>query len=825
MFKIKSILLLAAILLLNIDFLIAYSVSADEITGSNDTEIVSRFNSQGEAVRATDPNCALFKTAAVIASIAILIGVVWTAVVLIVSSAGLFTAIVIAGTIAAVVGLWKAIGGLIVCEHSFVRHPVIRDDAGKYKDFKLHDQQYDSCTDKNYEKEEEYFKCLKDKIANTSESSKSIETNIIDLNLGNADSTDHYYWPKNRTQYSQHIEICHRKPITFGSIFDEITDFDPREKELNIINKRPWSNIDGALRCEALKAGEEKWIHGAKFKAFRRMGRLCVDLTCISSFGISMSAWPQGEMGCTDLPPSPPAPQCEKSKAIFKNTGGQESELSIPGDQDYLSFIKEKEKAGQKFIRYNNEGCFEPYVSKACFGVTKSLSPLPMTSMVVQCIKESLENLVAGVGAPNGESFLSVAQKRLKNTVTALLVLALILFSIKVIAGGVQHGPQELYMLIIKFALVMFFTTGDTMSKYYKDYLLPLSNGLSNKVLQASSEQNGVCDYKSQDYETSPRGESYSYLMAWDRLDCRMLFYLGAPLQGIGGKIGTGGIAASAVLLGFAPLLALIGAIIGVILAGGQILTCLVAIFMVIMLIMTVLWMVYIFILSLIALSVIIILSPIFIPMCLFQVTKGYFDGWIREVITYSLYPVILFAFLSFMFIACDKLYFGNLKFERDPYRESGNQRVWFKLGNTDNCENNKDTLACMLQNYEFKKGNVLGIFYYSYIEFKDSILGQVLKLALVLFLFFHFLNVLPGMAAELAGNTRASLGNASVGNMTMGALSAGLAIASAPGQVAKAIGKKIAAAKGSGGEGGGTTARSGATGGKSSESIKPTGN
>ncbi|EAL57986.1 type IV secretion system protein VirB6, partial [Wolbachia endosymbiont of Drosophila ananassae] len=83
--------------------------------------------------------------------------------------------------------------------------------------------------------------------------------------------------------------------------------------------------------------------------------------------------------------------------------------------------------------------------------------------MIVQCIKESLDNLVAGKGAPNGESFISVAQKMLKNTVTAVLVLALILFSIKAMSGGVQR-PQEMYMLIIKFALVIYFTTGSTMS-------------------------------------------------------------------------------------------------------------------------------------------------------------------------------------------------------------------------------------------------------------------------------------------------------------------------------------------------------------------------
>lgn len=92
--------------------------------------------------------------------------------------------------------------------------------------------------------------------------------------------------------------------------------------------------------------------------------------------------------------------------------------------------------------------------------------------MIVQCIKESIDNLIVGKDAPSGESFISVAQKRLKNTITAVLVLALILFSIKAISGGVQR-PQEMYMLNIKFALVIYFTTG---SKHHVPCLITMEN-------------------------------------------------------------------------------------------------------------------------------------------------------------------------------------------------------------------------------------------------------------------------------------------------------------------------------------------------------------
>ncbi|WP_265015710.1 TrbL/VirB6 family protein [Wolbachia endosymbiont (group A) of Anoplius nigerrimus] len=807
MFKTKLSLLLIAIFLLNIDFLLSYPVLADGVSGTDKTEFVSRFNSTGSFSRASNPDCGAFKTAAALAGIAIAVGAIFTGIVLIVSSAGLFTALVIVGMIAAIVGVWKAIGGLVVCEHSFVRHPVARDHDGKYKDFgfsKPEYSKYSECINKNYQKEDEYFKCF-DKENGSIEVGKKMEKDglgsISNENAGG------YYWPKNGVQYSEYIEVCHRNPLTFGNLFGDI-DFDVREKDTGY-EGGSWSpRVDGKLECKTIKAGgDPAIIHGSTFKAVKKMGRLCVELAEISTLGITMTPWPQGvDMGCTELPPDPLAPMCEESVMIFKNKDGTgKEEVSIGNDNDYKTNIRNKEKEGKIFVGYDNKGCFSSYVSEACYNQagSKSLAPIPITSMIVQCIKESLDNLVAGKGAPNGESFISVAQKRLKNTITAVLVLALILFSIKAMSGGVR-SPQEMYMLIIKFALVIYFTTGSTMSHYYGE-LTRLSNGLSEIVLKASSESKGICNYEANDYKYSTR--NYSYLAPWDRLDCRILFYLGAPLEGIGGKIGTGGVVTLAILLGAAPVLLVAGSIIGIIFAGGQILVALVCIFMAIFLMMVILWLCYVFILSLVALSVIVILSPLFIPMVLFQHTKGYFDGWVKELITYSLYPVILFAFLSFMFIACDKIYFKNLNFESDKKYEDkikasgGSKKQWFKLKDGE-CNNNETTLACMMQNYSFKKSSILGLFDFTYMEFGSSLIGELLKLCLVLFLFYHFLNILPNMAAELAGNHRAALGSGHTpGQMVGKALSAAKAAAGGVGQAAAAAVKK---ARGTGGGGGG---------------------
>ena len=124
-----------------------------------------------------------------------------------------------------------------------------------------------------------------------------------------------------------------------------------------------------------------------------------------------------------------------------------------------------------------------------------------------------------------------------------------------------------------------------------------------------------------------------------------------------------------------------------------------------------------------------------------------------------------------------------------------------------------------MLQEYKWEKSMLLGLVDFAYVEFSNSVLGEFMKLCLVLFLFYHFLNVLPGMAAELAGNHRAALGSGSTpAQMVNKALSAAKAAAGGAGQVAAAAVNKARGAIGGGGD------DNKGSGSSSSESIKPGG-
>ncbi|MGN7661879.1 MAG: type IV secretion system protein [Anaplasma sp.] len=775
---------------------------------------------------ATNPRCGASKTVARNAAIAIgpAIGTAMIGAALVKIPLKVTTGIglaMIAGSLAVIAGAVGASSAYFVCNWSFVRHPVLRFDNYDSADVSAMNQQsggnsaeagkYKECDEPFTTSNDVKSKWQQSSGAGTTVDNNSCSREFIDLNSYFAciapdksideakklepvckkrkfKKTDGYAWPKNRVSSSRYIEVCYRLPL--GTLFkaayralkystykDSYTEIlrkgaYPREStygdvtmhrtKLSISGAGDDKPGDGYVVCEALTAGQSKVLHDAEFRAVERGSQICVDAVAVGSGKLPLI--PRPEIGCHMRPDSPPVPMCDKSKPKYKsgNGGGE----------------------GSQIVGYDNSGCYSCYVHEACQGAAaaNTLSPFPVTSVLVNCIVGSLRNILsppdptkcpnraATTNVGTNPGFLKVAQEKLKKAVMATLVLALILFAVKAALGGVQNA-SELYMTAIKFALVVYFTQSNAMATAY-DYLINLSVGISDIVLQAGGHAN-VCDYKVEDYKNPgglTHGGGLTYLLPWDRLDCRMMFYMGSQLNG-----GTGVGVMLTVLLCAALL-------IPAILINAKVIICVVAFFAVLMLIFTVIWAVYVFLLSLIALTILTIISPLMIPMCLFQVTKGFFDGWTKQLMVYSLYPVILFAFLSLMFTVFDQLYFGTLEFERDTYEVSSmdgkvkRNKIGFKLKNPDACDKPEmdDNLACMFSTVQFhSKPLVLGLSVTSP-EFKGTTARIWTKLgvfALVGFLFYHFLSSIAYIAGELAGDPRAgAIGSGSFNPMSSSA-------------------------------------------------------
>ena len=79
----------------------------------------------------------------------------------------------------------------------------------------------------------------------------------------------------------------------------------------------------------------------------------------------------------------------------------------------------------------------------------------------------------------------------------------------------------------------------------------------------------------------------------------------------------------------------------------------------------------FIYLAGYIGIAVMMIISPIFIPLVLFQATRSYFDKWVKLVISFALQPIIILVFIAFTISAVDLAIFtGDYSI---MYRIAGN--------------------------------------------------------------------------------------------------------------------------------------------------------
>ncbi len=139
-----------------------------------------------------------------------------------------------------------------------------------------------------------------------------------------------------------------------------------------------------------------------------------------------------------------------------------------------------------------------------------------------------------------------------------------------------------------------------------------------------------------------------STMQLWDMIDCRLSKYLGVGDNSTDTKT--------------PHLLVIAIASIFTNIYGFPIFICAV-VFLAFLIIVTI-RIVQAYIIAFVALVILVYMSPLIIPAVLFEKTKGIFDSWFKQIIAFSLQPVILFSFLVFLFAAYDSMMFGgNYKF------------------------------------------------------------------------------------------------------------------------------------------------------------------
>jgi type IV secretion system protein VirB6 len=179
----------------------------------------------------------------------------------------------------------------------------------------------------------------------------------------------------------------------------------------------------------------------------------------------------------------------------------------------------------------------------------------------------------------------------------------------------------------------------------------------------------------------------------------------------------------------------------------------------------------HIFISSAIAIIIYVFVSPIIIPLVLFEKTKSIFDAWLTHLISFTLSPIVLFAYLAIFISISEQVMFGKAtiqegKVECGKYCISKDGNV--RPSSDSECKNReiKDPLdenaACILNFNDFSKNNSFALFGVGLpalgnllekgkVELRFMI---ILKTALFLYVLSQFMDEIPSVISRLTGET-----------------------------------------------------------------------
>jgi type IV secretion system protein VirB6 len=539
-----------------------------------------------------------------------------------------------------------------------------------------------------------------------------------------------------------------------------------------------------------------------------------------------------------------------------------------------------------------NTSCF---VAQSCSdnGYRNSKGLVPITSMIMQCIYESVARLfidtsacATGEGSNYKANYFPSFQNAMRNAVRAASILYVILFGIKMAMGGELPSKGEFFYLAGRYILVLYFSIGISMGTtsnangqpVYSDgimtYMLPLFQGGSQalvNIIYSSAGARGLCAYDPATYPpntTSPFPNTFGYLALWDSLDCRILYYLGMDLSrlanlagsvvtstagvaGLGYQAGGGGgggdgggdgggggseIQTYAPIAGAVTMTALLVAIgtptfLTLILPAFlsfQIVFAVFTIAFAIFLISIVMYLINVFVLCTIGMTILIYMAPIFVPMVLFQPTKGYYEGWLKLLCSYALQPLVISSYMALMLTVFDQTMFGNCQFSNHSIPvQIGNsvkEIPFFLLCDPDNPGSGclspvtdtsatpcKETIGYQVN--PIRSGSSftaeISAVFFKITILKASVVGNMLSglitLCLFGYLFYKFAEMLGEFAAEITSGT--NVGSAAGNPMALvekaaGAAKAGLQYATGDKKGAAKTAAKTAGATGKKGRG-----------------------
>lgn len=455
-----------------------------------------------------------------------------------------------------------------------------------------------------------------------------------------------------------------------------------------------------------------------------------------------------------------------------------------------------------------------------------SRSPNAVFGKIVQCVYESLDiiffdprtcdrfnmNVITDDTSATESKIKPFADfyVKLRLIVFSGITLYIIFLGIKMMLSPNEINVNELFLAAAKVILVIYFSVGFVRVDWFSgkekagngvtEFVLPMMLSFVTDMsdfLYNNVSQSNLCYFDKNDYD-----RLHKYYAIWDSVDCRLNTYLGinkvfhkdlsrysrvytkfdAPAHRPSFNFGLGDrpaqldpeagdtaktealkkaasvgwdIAEAGYAIVFFP-------VIFAMLLGGGFIPFLVLIFIMILIMGLLFSILMSFILSLLILYVLAYIAPIFVPMSLFQRTKGYFDGWLNLTLASTIQPVIILSFSSFLMMLIDSFLFDSCVFVK--YKELVSDFYIFDLWLSDSAslaENCQKSIGYKLfQYYQLASGWVKSTFvFFEVVTLKDvwDLQGSCWGGLIIIYLLKHIMDEIYNLSSSLTNGMNLS--------------------------------------------------------------------
>jgi type IV secretory pathway VirB6-like protein len=163
-------------------------------------------------------------------------------------------------------------------------------------------------------------------------------------------------------------------------------------------------------------------------------------------------------------------------------------------------------------------------------------------------------------------------------------------------------------------------------------------------------------------------------------------------------------------------------------------------------------------IVCLIALYFMVYLAPIFVPMVLFERTKGYFDAWWKLLLSFAIRPVVIAGFVALTVTIFDSTFYGNCRFKTYEWDLGALGAVNIYQPESPSFEPEKCTRSIGMRLKDIYAGNgiwTLNLYIIQLHIWTDTadFIFDMVKMCIVGYLMYYFMGNVEGLATQLSGS------------------------------------------------------------------------